>query len=114
MTNDELQAYLKSGSPIMSEVMDPWAREHGVIRRPAPIITCKDGFQMSVQASATHYCEPRDNFGPYTEVEVGFPSEVEDILMAYAENNEAYTDTVYPYTPIEIVLAVINKHGGVT
>lgn len=113
MTNDDLQTHVKSGKPIEAYILDPWAREHGAIRQAAPRLTCKDGFSMSIQASALSYCRPQDNFGPYTEVEVGYPSTVEDELMAYAENSEDYTGTVYPYTPIGVVLAIINKHGGV-
>jgi hypothetical protein len=44
-------------------------------------IYCKDGYNLSVQASATHYCSPREDFGPWYEVEVGYPSAVEDTLM---------------------------------
>ena len=32
--------------------------------------------------------------------------------MPYAENPEKPTATVYPYTPIQVVMAVIAKHGG--
>ena len=46
-------------------------------------ILCADGFNMSVQASETSYCEPRNDRGPYKEVEIGFPSEREDLLMKY-------------------------------
>lgn len=40
-------------------------------------ITCQDGTTLSVQVSETHYCSPRDNFGPYYQVEVGFPMTAE-------------------------------------
>jgi len=39
-----------------------------------PWIICADGFTFSVQASETHYCRPRTNRGPYSAVEVGYPS----------------------------------------
>ena len=42
-----------------------------------PEIVCKDGTTLSVQASEFHYCTPRDNKGPYTHVEIGFPSTIE-------------------------------------
>ncbi len=38
------------------------------------LVVCADGFSMSVQASETTYCNPRDNMGPYIEAEIGFPS----------------------------------------
>jgi hypothetical protein len=36
-----------------------------------PAIICKDGFVISVQASASgHYCSPKNDTGPYSTVEV--------------------------------------------
>ena len=104
MTNNELQAHLKSGPTIEGGLY--------AIRRPAPLLVCADGFNLSVQASETYYCKPRDNDGPYTHVEIGFPSDVEPELMPYVEDVERPLDTVYAQVPIEVVLAVINKHGG--
>ena len=37
-------------------------------------VRCRDGFEMSVQASLHHYCTPQQDDGPYTHVEVGAPS----------------------------------------
>ena len=77
-----------------------------------PGIECNDGFQMSVQASAYHYCSPRESTGPYFKVEVGFPSEEEPLLMEWAEDADDPTRTVYGWVPVEIVEQVVNKHGG--
>jgi hypothetical protein len=74
---------------------------------------CADGFQVSVQASSTHYCEPRDNFGPYTEVELGYPSEPVEAWLEYAEDPDRPTTTVYGYVPIEWVVQVLDQHGGI-
>jgi len=123
-----------------------------------PAIECIDGFMMSVQASSMHYCTPRENQGPYSEVEVGYPSErptkdwesyfegtwqaigivgtikrvwedrssfkyalrtglsnkswwyfkrlVEGILLDNA------TNSVYAYVPINLVISLIESHGG--
>ena len=77
-----------------------------------------DGFNMSVQAHEGAYCEPReDNQDLYSEVEVGYPSEVEPMLMPYAEQwvrggKCNATKTVYAYVPAHLVLDVIAKHGG--
>ena len=78
-------------------------------------ITCSDGFEMSVQASSFHYCQPRKNLpnGEYQEVEIGFPSAEEELISAYAEYPDKLTKTVYGYVPIDIVEKVIEKHGGV-
>ena len=68
---------------------------------------------MSVQASEGHYCRPRNNFGPYSMVEVGYPSEAVPELMEYAESPQTPTGTVYGYVPVEVVDVVIAAHGGI-
>ena len=78
------------------------------------VVTCADGFRISIQASETHYCTPRiDGAERYTEVEVGFPSEAEACLMPYAEMPEDPTETVYGWVPVSIVSLVLAKHGGI-
>ena len=78
------------------------------------LVVCKDGFTMSVQASEYHYCSPReDNAEWYAAVEVGFPSEVEPLLMPHIDQlMESATQAVYPWTPAQVVMDVIEKHGG--
>lgn len=84
-----------------------------------PIIKCADGFSMSVQADAAMYCSPRttlfpDNWGDgYESVEIGFPTAEEPMIMEYAEDPDDPTGTVYGWVPVEIVDAVIQKHGGI-
>lgn len=75
-------------------------------------LVCTDGFSMSVQGNSGAYCEPRDNHGPYTEVEIGYPNQIEELIIPWAENPAKPTQTVYGYVPTEIVLEVILKHGG--
>jgi hypothetical protein len=78
-------------------------------------IKCADGFTMSVQASAYHYCSPRiTGLTIYNNYEIGYPSEAEPLLMPYAEDAEHPTDTVYGYVPMQVLADVIAKHGGVT
>jgi hypothetical protein len=94
---------------------DPWKNPHRF-----PRIVCDDGFALSVQAASGLYCEPRDDVGPYTEVEVGFPTAKDPILTPYAESPDREDErdvrgripTVYPYIPLEKVFALIIKHGG--
>jgi len=77
------------------------------------LLICKDGFEMSVQASSGHYCTPRiDDADFYTAYEIGFPSQKESLIMKYAEEKKRPTETVYGYVPTEIVCKVIKKHGG--
>ena len=76
-------------------------------------VVCADGFSMSVQASETHYCSPReDGAEKYTAVEVGYPNPPERLLMYLAEDQDAPTMTVYPFVPAQLVALVIAKHGG--
>jgi hypothetical protein len=75
-------------------------------------IVCSDGFNLSVQATHGAYCTPRQNIGPWWEVEVGFPSAKPDLIMEYAEDSDRPTDTVYGYVPIELVQQLIEQHGG--
>lgn len=81
-----------------------------------PLIICKDGFSMSIQASWGHYSSPRTTMrNGYYEYEVGFPSEKENLLMKHVEQWDEKDDPrhcVYPYSPAETVAEVINKHGG--
>jgi hypothetical protein len=79
----------------------------------AKTITCKSGLSLSVQASHSHYCSPRDNKGPWSQVEVGFPSSKVEELMPYAENSCNPCGTVYGYVPIEVVEHVIESNGGI-
>lgn len=79
-----------------------------------PPIVCVDGFKLSVQVGWRLYCTPRDDKGPWTAVEVGWPSLPEPLLFDYVESGfgSEWTDSVYPYVPIELVAAVIDCHGG--
>ena len=76
------------------------------------VIVCADGFRMSVQANQGAYCSPRDDCGPYTEAEIGFPTMEEPLLTEYAEDPNRPTDTVYGWVPRDRILMVIAKHGG--
>jgi len=79
-------------------------------RHQVPRIVCADGFNMSVQVSEAHYCTPRVNDAEwYTAMEIGYPSEAEPLIMEYAGDKD---ETVYGYVPVEVIDAVIDKHGG--
>jgi hypothetical protein len=69
---------------------------------------------MSIQAHDTAYCDPRStDADKYTAVEIGFPNEREEMILEYAEDQDAPTDTVYAYVPSSLVSLVIAKHGGI-
>lgn len=76
-------------------------------------VVCADGFTVSVQASRIRYCVPRNNSGPYSAVELGFPSEGDSLIQGYAEDQDQPTNTVYGWVPADIVRQLIAKHGGI-
>ncbi len=79
-----------------------------------PRVVCASGFSMSVQAHDGAYCSPRANNAPqYNEVEVGFPSAEEPLLMEWCDDPNDPTGTVYGYVPAQVVTNVIAKHGGI-
>ena len=73
---------------------------------------CADGFTASIQADAGAYCSPRNNEGPYTAVEVGYPSQVDPLLLPYAEDPDNPTNTVYGWVPTAVMLECLESHGG--
>lgn len=87
---------------------------------PVERIRCADGFELSVQAGKSLYCTPRRHEGPWTHVEVGFPSAFEETLMPWVDGDQSDLSekntlgNVYGYVPIEIVCAIIERHGGET
>lgn len=100
----DLQKHITSGESVVVNGHE--------FRGVAPRIKCADGFSVSVQASQSHYCSPRENDGPHHLVEVGFPSEPIQSIMEYAEDDSDPTRTVYGYVPIELVLDALNEHGS--
>jgi hypothetical protein len=76
-----------------------------------PPLKAEDGFTVSVQASEYHYCTPRQNKGPYTHVECGYPSELPVAWADWAEAPDT-TKTVFPYIPIIEVAREFARRGG--
>ena len=84
-----------------------------------PRIVCADGFSMSVQANEFCYCTPRQNEGPHTHMEGGFPSSppLDPELLEARENSYDEDgdpcETVYPYVPREVFEREFELHGGI-
>lgn len=72
----------------------------------APVLKCKDGTTLSVQASKYHYSTPHEDYGPYTEVEVWRAT-------APVTEFDYSDDEPSAYVPIEQVVQFINNHGGI-
>jgi len=78
-----------------------------------PVTVCADGFTVSIQASAYTYCTPRNSIGPYTHVELDFPSErPPDYIMEFAENAKNPMETVYGWVPVPLMEKMLWEHGG--
>lgn len=91
-------------------------------------IHCPDGFKVSVITGYGTYCTPRpggffgteddapdDYTGPFTHVEVGFPSEKPEPWGKWQEFCESPADptgTVYAYVPVELVRDLLAAHSG--
>lgn len=97
---------------LMKELASPPPMRDSGLGYKLPVIRnrtkCADGFEVSIQASESHYCKPRGNNGPYTHFELGHPSTFEPLLAEYAECK----GRIFGYVPFDVVEAVINKHGG--
>lgn len=77
--------------------------------RVMPRIVCADGTTLSVQAGSMLYSTPRSNRGPYSAVEVGFPSSPPPSTWdEYASGPD-----IWAYVPIELVHFYIAGHGGI-
>ncbi len=92
-----------------------WSYKDPTVEKIYSRIECADGFSMSVQGHCGAYSTPRDDFADhYSAVEVGYPSEREEPFMPYIDGEGSDpTDTVYGWVPIDVVVAVIERHGGI-
>lgn len=82
-------------------------------RRNTRAVICRDGTTLSCQASETHYCYPREDNGPWSKIEVGYPSQVpNEEMLQYCENQRDPTKSIYGYLPVKICCDFIDSHGG--
>jgi hypothetical protein len=76
-------------------------------KKLTPIVKCKDGVTLSVQASVDHYSTPREDYGPYTAVEVWCVRNAAEVTeFDYSDDDPS------AYVPIEQVVQFIDNHGG--
>jgi hypothetical protein len=75
----------------------------------------KRGGAMSVQASASHYCSPRNDTGPYTSVEVLVMSPRLKVPKSFGKPNEKFDngERLWGFLSVEVVNAEIARRGGI-
>ena len=114
----KINEFIKNNLRVKTLSNDPLMKHIATSSR-LPHIVCEDGFTMSVQVGYSLYCTPKKVAKRYSAVEIGYPSEPEELIKEYAEfapfdeDTTDYTDTVYPYVPVKIVDKVLKKHGGI-
>ena len=114
----KINEFIKKNLRVKTLSNDPLMK-HMMTSSRLPHIVCEDGFTMSVQVGYSLYCTPKKVAKCYSAVEIGYPSEPEELIKEYAEfapfdeDTTDYTDTVYPYVPVSIVDKVLKKHGGI-
>lgn len=81
-----------------------------------PKIECADGFSLSVQGHHGAYSNPRDDFAPrYETVECMGDPKADELLAPFERDCNGGSDwMVYPYVPVEVIVALIEKHGGLS
>jgi hypothetical protein len=111
-----LQEFLQDKSRIKSFT---GFGERAFFRGRNPRIICNNGSNLSVQANEHAYCSPRDNNGPWTEVEVGFPDmiKIPDSWREYAEmaheDRDWRKEDIFAYIPLTLVEAAIEENEGI-
>jgi len=79
-----------------------------------PPMHCTDGSTFSIQASRVHYCSPKNNTGPYTHYEVGFPQDAKGDALQEPLLAEYGDYPVYRYVPKDVIVQILENHGGLT
>lgn len=78
------------------------------------MVTCADGFSVSIQAGLGNYSEPRLNeCEAYKSVELGYPNRPCIFILDYAEDKSDPEGTIYGYVPAHVVRKMIAAHGGI-
>jgi len=82
-------------------------------RKPIAAAVCKDGFIVSIQASEFSYCHPRRTADiDYCSFELGFPNMDVPELAEWKDGDGDDRQSVYGYVPVETIVALLEKHGG--
>ena len=77
-------------------------------------ITLQNNILVSIQASETHYCSPKINYGVWNSVELCIDSKYyKDVPHGLLKYNEEGECPVMGYVPIDLVVAFIIISGGI-
>lgn len=98
-----------------NEVMTPAEARRFIFYHNLPVI-CADGYQVSIQASANHYCNPTEghrDVANYDTFELGFPSMTDECLYPYADITDVQQACVFSRVPREVIEQVLARHGGI-
>ena len=102
---------------VQDSVNPPYDKSGWIFQDVRLKIICNDGFSFSCQASDNHYCSPKETGLPakdYKAWEIGYPSAPDHVILPFAEDEDRdSTDSVYLYVPTDIVISLIDKHGGI-
>ena len=117
----KINEFIKDNLKVTYPAEEYSSLKHMMTSSRLPQIVCEDGFSMSVQVGYSLYSEPKKIAKRYSKVEIGYPSEPEELIKEWAEflpfseedEEPDYTDTVYPYVPVGVVDKVLKKHGGI-
>ena len=95
------------------DLMDHITRQYGKSEKPAPTLICNDGYKVCVQVGLGFHCTPNvDDCVWYDAVELCSPSYLETVTHLEWEHLEANI-TIASYVRVEVVLDLLNSHGGV-
>lgn len=78
-----------------------------VAPRIIPQVIGQDGRVWSIQASKYHYCQPREDAGPYYLVEVGIMDGGEAPELAQWQDGDG--SFVHGYVPVEVIERLVGE-----
>ena len=81
-----------------------------------PRVVAKDGFNISLQINRGNYCSSENGYRKlghtWQNVEFGYPSESDELLIEFADSPEELPNTIGSI-PIDILEQLFLKHGGI-
>lgn len=79
-----------------------------------PRVYAKDGWNVSLQINNGNYCESENGYRKlghtFKKVEFGYPSNLDEELLEFAEQP---TNNTVGSCPIEVLEKIFEKHGGI-